>query len=1272
MRSSILKLALTAQLDSFVAGLEPSDAFALRAFADTFETVCHTRSLEDSEGLPLYIDDLTQYSSDPLSTVEILKLISLPSFAYYKCSARAGSLSLLRDSGEVFVAETLIIDRFGNELIEGDRAEFTLRSFNHFGVRESELHCLGSDLGTVRRRVETAYLIKQHHALSTIHLYEIGGLYRYLMSSCVTESDRQRIAGIFERYVIQLLTPTSIQTRLHEYVAVSADSPLLNGFSTKQMNNWFEDIGRMSSRRQAILASPRGWSKNSLRILLALDLLSVTFPNIETHLTRFDIRLGISADTSAVSSVDVPALKFPAPLFRLATVNDGKLAKDGAVVKNLAAWLTHSKVEVAVISEGTTWTKFDRVPVVCDGMQATMDEASQSLESTGTVYQFCSPEKVGRALAGGVALIWTGNDGPVPFETSQLRNQYSISHLIYKGVRIVGLYLRPGDGSDDYMIRALFPVFRRLAILTDGVPSLVTGDMNSVSGSMRRLVLDAGFEALNLTLRNRGLKTYHADGKEGKDLDLLFASEELKIRSTRTAPKVRTNDHDRVVSEIVLVQKGEQDHSAEFMPWIRRQWLSLLGLERPLTGLRARTQFAFEHGDDTQNLPWLGESEESARISCAYSNDLGRAITHNDLREAIEQVFECPSCHGVSKVIFNDKTKLARVIRKGLAGAVSHSLVADPQTRPFVEVILTGFMLPIFKAKYGELPVFGLSGLDDSLRSAALLRLIGESNKQGLFIFGINLTDRIKQVKGVRTILESLFNSDLARVASIYFEAPRAKDTNSVFSRMIQLCVLASVLPKVGGPGHRMIYETVETAPEVTQMEDDTGKRARKSVQKEKAFTEMLLNAVIWPEGFVVLAPNLESMHLKFSAVRTWMREVGMGAILRGEVAHINYPFQLETTLTLDSGEEVPTGLKLSLCHGLELTSIKSNLIQSTAVSSDLISSWFKHRMHLIERPAHLTVAEYQRQLSMATQTWLVQSVMNGLVVTTGDYTEFNKAWYQIASHLIEHAAGIESEDGMLEVDVIRTLGMDLHPSFYGVSKWASFMHYLTSGSRDIWSAVFRKYFKTIGDSKWLNDIQKQILDPFSDIKGLFALDNFAGESVNDWVKKMQIVYLCKAREIYGKELIRTSDGLAIPENTGMEEDESFSSFKTKRQGNLFSKKAFSDATCAPPPPPKRKPAKTTATKLSTEPESVPAIRKPRNYIRRKSPQLPTEEPIPQKRKRESEPEESLSSKQQRDDTTDQVSDDQRLVESPSPLRELPWTLYSIIKRTFSGFNSRN
>ena len=285
---------------------------------------------------------------------------------------------------------------------------------------------------------------------------------------------------------------------LTNYLDDALDLPaLFAGYSTSSTHNFFEDV--LSEADDPVFA---------LRTALR-----VTFPDLDPPEPSEDV----AADAG----------------LRLAVVNDGKLAQDGCMLGSLLRWLAKEQVPFAVLSEG----------VASEGRLAT---------DVGEGFFMTNPARRGKdeegSKGGGVGMIWKNEVSSVTSRIAvNAEDNVSISVLDLGHVKIIGMYLQPG--SDRKMIATIMKAATRLHEVIGSSPAIVTGDMNCESGSRRRAVLDAAMHALGLSLANRGQLTFYSRvSKIPRDLDLIFVTEGISLSQLKSFPKVRANDHDRVIA----------------------------------------------------------------------------------------------------------------------------------------------------------------------------------------------------------------------------------------------------------------------------------------------------------------------------------------------------------------------------------------------------------------------------------------------------------------------------------------------------------------------------------------------------------------------------------------------------------------------------------------------------------------------------------------------------------------------------------------------------
>jgi len=482
--------------------LTPEQQVLLGRFADVYEEVCGTRGLglSDYETL-LAVDDPRRFlpsgrttSASSLREERYNQLIFLPLTAYQSCGHVKKSLSRLRSSGDAF---TLSLGLPPISQMTFRRLPKAITVFG-FLPDQPDIACEGLDTSRLNQMLLQAKWVKDHHPIWVMHLYSLGSVYSYVLSTCGVQP--------------------ALIAALSKYLSDALRVPLLlYGYSAGSAHNFFEDV-----------AYP---SHPGLQVLSFLESVRVTFPSV-------------ACDFLPASPPAAPA----GATLRLAAVNDGKLAQDGCMLGSLLRWLSEEKVPVAVLSEG----------VACEGRLSA---------AVGEGWKMTNPARRGKdeegSKGGGVGLIWSAELPVVDSVISvNAEDNVSISVLDLGNVKVVGMYLQPG--SDKKMIATVMKAATKLHEVIGSGPAILTGDMNCEGGTRRRAVLDAAMHALGLTLLNRGQMTYFSRvSKIPRDLDLIYVTPGISIVDLQSFPKVRANDHDRVVATFSLPETESETELAE-------------------------------------------------------------------------------------------------------------------------------------------------------------------------------------------------------------------------------------------------------------------------------------------------------------------------------------------------------------------------------------------------------------------------------------------------------------------------------------------------------------------------------------------------------------------------------------------------------------------------------------------------------------------------------------------------------------------------------------
>ena len=1104
----ILFIALT------VADPSRATLVALRDFASALEFVSGTRSLGISlDGFAYHLDDPRGF---PVSEPDQVRwLLSVPARAHHQSSHLVGSLSALSNAANLYhqVLQkelnplALVVIRVSAAQLEDNLSIDTLR-------------CVGGDPSMIAFKLLIAASLK---AETHLYLFELGSLYRYLMKNCVIWADRERVHLAIQESVIRLVAkgPTFLDPATF----------LLR--SKTQTHNWFQDLEISPSRIAAI-------ERGSANEVFA-QMISPTFPRaMEVTTGKRKQRGEGGAAGSRKRSARGAASSSEAPAeFTLATINDGKLAKDGHILSNLATWLKHAHVDLAVLSEGTTNTEMASEEVGC---------------STGS-YIIRSPEKTGRCLVGGVAIMWRSTATVLEPTVTPPTNIHSLGMATFKGVKVIGLYIRPGDNSDDFMISALFETMSDVAREVGTGPTIVTGDMNCVTGSGRREVLESAMGALGLTLLNRGILSYR-DHTHAADLDLIFGSRDVKIARIRTAPKIRTNDHERLVSEVVVVNKPSlaQDQLSAYSIATSRiahewwEWL-LAGEEGESTipeNVGNNVRLIFHNKDDPIRSPYLGWSQSPQfDFPCEYLPGFSlRLITNPELESGINRVARCPACFGVSNSILKDRVGLRAALRESMASAMKFSAVADGFSRPFVESLLMDVFEP-------RIAIGNSSNFQDEIKAAAIARIAIERSNSSMFAFSVDLSGlnlgRAKDLIG--RLLDADASTGLYSLAA-YLEAGDAgcssacdgpscvwQPTDHLASshrpRFVQATRLGSrpaiktktIQCRNDSPLRKMIrslllvdlaahLNSIGTAYSLTY---PSGPKIR----GKQSFLTQELNAVTWPEGILVFSPDEATMQARFRGLITWMRSATGQTLAPEDVSHFNLPYSLETTLTLDTGFAVAAGH--SVYVGMEISSIRGDtVLQQRPI--DLVKVWYEVGFH------HLNHTELADPNLMANtfRDFIYPAMFRGFPVAVPELADWNEFWTLLAGHWIKSAgilgealetavrkldrfvpeeilSGIDEErrrveeqaamqDGeqptgrrpprgssrsalspLNETEVFAVLGWENHPALYAAEKAAKFL--LMEDSTDTWSNIIRQ---SLRDGHWVDQLDKKIFRVFA------------------------------------------------------------------------------------------------------------------------------------------------------------------------------------------------
>ena len=493
--------------------LDAGQIALLTRFADSYERICGTRALGlSAHNTPLAIDDPSRFVSSGKPKDDYNSILSIPIAAYQSCSHVRRSLSRLRPDGDAFIAALSLPPVVQTVFRKLPNAK------NIFGFLpdQPEIGCSGLDTALVNKMMLQAKWLKDRHAIWVMHLYQLGSVYNYVLTTCGTKPA-----------LIDALT-----TYLNDALKLTT---LLAGYSTSSTHNFFEDVA----------TDPSDDPVKSLRTVLCL-----TFPEITFE----------SAEEEPVP--DEPGL-------RLAVINDGKLAQDGCMLGSLLRWLAKEKVPFAVLSEG----------VASEGRLGS---------DVGDGYVMTNPARRGKdeegSKGGGVGLLWEKSQTDVTSRIAvNAEDNVSISVLDLGYVKVIGMYLQPG--SDRKTIATIMKAATKLYEVIGNSPAIVTGDMNCEGGSRRRAVLDTAMHSLGLTLANRGQLTFFSRvSKIPRDLDLIFITEGITLSQLKSFPKVRANDHDRVIATFqfaapTLKMSITAPDDASLLPGMRED-LSAMGAKR--------------------------------------------------------------------------------------------------------------------------------------------------------------------------------------------------------------------------------------------------------------------------------------------------------------------------------------------------------------------------------------------------------------------------------------------------------------------------------------------------------------------------------------------------------------------------------------------------------------------------------------------------------------------------------------------------------------------